>query len=253
MSSMEISWMVFGCVFAGALLGMSLRATLPAQHQSADARDVLKLLAGLIGTMSALVIGLLIATAASSFATRRSELAQMAVNIVLLDRGLAHYGSETKEAREQLRRAVTMELERDWPQDRAATPASFDPTATGTGEVVFDKIQELKPQNDIQRSLKAQLLTIATNVGQTRWLLFEQGGSSIPIPFLVVLVLWLSLIFTSFGLFAPTNGTMVVALLLGALSVAGAILLILELDRPFGGLIQLSGAPLRIALAHLGH
>jgi hypothetical protein len=253
MSPMTISWIVFGCVFAGALLGMLLRATLPAQHQSADARDVLKLLAGLIGTMSALVIGLLIATAATSYATRRSELAQMAVNIVLLDRGLAHYGPETREAREQLRHSVTMELESTWPKDRATTPASFDPAATGTAEVVFDEIQQLEPHNDVQRSLKGQLITIAVNLGQTRWLLYEQGGSSIPIPFLVVLVLWLSLIFTSFGFFAPTNATMVVALLLGALSVAAGILMILELDRPFGGLIQLSGAPLRIALAHLGH
>jgi hypothetical protein len=154
MSSMEISWIVFGCVFAGALFGMLLRATLPAQQQSADSKDVLKLLAGLIGTMSALVIGLLIATANSSFATRRSEVAQMAVNIVLLDRGLAHYGPEAKEAREQLRRALTMELEIAWPEDSAVNPASFDPTAAGTGEVVFDKIQELEPQNG--RSALAQ-------------------------------------------------------------------------------------------------
>jgi hypothetical protein len=165
MSSMEISWIVFGCVFAGALFGMLLRATLPAQQQSADSKDVLKLLAGLIGTMSALVIGLLIATANSSFATRRSEVAQMAVNIVLLDRGLAHYGPGAKEAREQLRRALTMELEIAWPEDRAVNPASFDPTAAGTGEVVFDKIQELEPQNDVQRSLKGQLLTMAANLG----------------------------------------------------------------------------------------
>jgi hypothetical protein len=93
---------------------------------------------------------------------------------------------------------------------------------------------------------------MAVNLGQTRWLLFEQSGSSIPIPFLVVLVFWLSLIFVSFGLFAPPNPTMVIALLLGALSVSGAIFLILELDQPFGGLIQISSAPLRNALAHLG-
>ena len=90
-----ISWIMFACVFGGALLGMFLRATLPEYHQSTESKDVLKLLIGLIGTMSALVIGLLIATAASSYATRRSEFTQMSANIVLLDRALAHYGPET--------------------------------------------------------------------------------------------------------------------------------------------------------------
>jgi hypothetical protein len=167
--------------------------------------------------------------------------------IVLLDRALAHYGPETKEARDLLRRAAAQELHRTWQNGTA----KFDPTAAGA-EILFDKIQELGPQTDVQRSLKAQLLTMVINLGQTRWLLFEQSGSSIPIPFLVVLVFWLSLIFASFGLFAPPNATVVVALLLGALSVSGAIFLILELDLPFEGLIPISDEPLRKALAHLG-
>jgi hypothetical protein len=239
---MAISWIVFAGVFAGAVLGMVLRGTLPERHQSADSKDVLKLLVGLIGTMSALVIGLLIATAASSYSTRRSEFTLMSANIVLLDRGLAHYGPETKEARDLLRRAVAREL-----QDTS----SLDPSAAGA-DVLYDKIQELVPRDDVQRSIKGQVLAITVTLGQTRWLLYEQSGSSIPIPFLVVLVFWLSLIFASFGLFAPPNMTLVIALLLGALSVSGAVFLILELDRPFGGLIQISNAPLRIALAHLG-
>jgi len=249
-SPITVSWIMFACVFGGALLGMFLRATLPEHHQSTDSKDVLKLLIGLIGTMAALVIGLLIATAASSYATRRSEFTQMSANIVLLDRALAHYGPETKEVRDLLRRAVTRELQLTW-QNGTTPPAKFDPTAAGA-EILFDKIQELLPQTDVQRSLKAQLLTMVINLGQTRWLLFEQSGSSIPIPFLVVLVFWLSLIFASFGLFAPPNATVVVALLLGALSVSGAIFLILELDLPFEGLMRISDEPLRKALAHLG-
>ncbi len=241
---------MFACVFAGAMLGMFLRVALPEQHQTADSKDVLKLLIGLIGTMTALVIGLLIATAASSYATRRSEFTQMSANIVLLDRGLAHYGPETKEARDLLRRAVARELQGTG-SENGSPPAKFDPSTAGA-DVVYDKIEELVPRDDVQRSLKAQVLTMAVNLGQTRWLLFEQSGSSIPIPFLVVLVFWLSLIFASFGLFAPPNMTIVIALLLGALSVSGAIFLILELDRPFGGLMQISSAPLRNALAHLG-
>ena len=251
MGPIAISWIMFACVFGGALLGMSLRATLPEQHQNTDSKDVLKLLIGLIGTMTALVIGLLIATAASSYATRRSEFTQMSANIVLLDRALAHYGPETKEVRDLLRRVVTRELQLTWSETGTSPHAKFDPSAA-RADVLFDKIQELEPRNDVQRSLKAQLLTTTISLGQTRWLLFEQSGSSIPIPFLVVLVFWLSLIFASFGLFAPPNATVVVALLLGALSVSGAIFLILELDLPFEGLVRISDEPLRKALAHLG-
>ena len=83
-------------------------------------------------------------------------------------------------------------------------------------------------------------------------LLFEQGGRSIPTPFLVLLVFWLTVIFLSFGLFAPPNATVIATLFLCALSVSGAIFLILELDRPFGGLIQISSAPLRNTLDHIG-
>jgi hypothetical protein len=251
MTPIAISCIMFVCVFGGALLGMFLRSTLPEHHQSTDSKDVLKLLIGLIGTMAALVIGLLIATAASSYATRRSEFTQMSANIVLLDLALAHYGPETKETRDLLKRAVARELQLAEPEDHTASPAKFDPGASGA-EILFDKIQQLLPRNDVQRSLQAQLLTMAINLGQTRWLLFEQSGRSIPIPFLVVLVFWLSLIFATFGLFAPPNATVVVALLLGALSVSAAIFLILELDLPFEGLIRISDEPLRKALAHLG-
>ena len=201
--------------------------------------------------MTALVIGLLIATAASSYATRRGEFTQMSANIVLLDRELAHYGPESKEVRDLLGGVVTRELQTTWSETGASQHAKFDPSAA-RADILFDKIEELEPRNDVQRSLKAQLLTTVISLGQTRWLLFEQSGSSIPMPFLVVLVFWLSLIFASFGLFAPPNATVIVALLLGALSVSAAIFLILELDLPFEGLLRISDEPLRKALAHLG-
>lgn len=251
MSPMSISWIVFACVFGGALLGMFLRATLPEHHLNADSKSVLNLVIGLIGTMSALVLGLLVATAQSSYSTRSSEFTQMSANIILLDRVLAHYGPETKEVRDLLRRVVTRELQRISSENDTTARAKPDPKAT-KGEVIYDAIQELSPKNDAQRSLQAQALTMAINLGQTRWLLFEQSGSSIPIAFLVVLVFWLSVIFASFGLFAPRNATVVAALFVGALSVSGAIFLILELDRPLQGLIHISDAPLRNALAYLG-
>ncbi len=246
---MAISWIVFACVFGGALLGMFLHAALPEHHLSTDSKDIVKLGTGLIATMAALVLGLVISSAKSSYDTERSEFTQMSANIILLDHVMAHYGPETKEARDMLRGSVAQALDRMWPED-GSRPAQLEPWAGSEG--LYDKIQKLSPQNEAQRSLQAQALEISTNLAQTRWLLVEQRGSSIPMAFVVVLAFWLTIIFVSFGLFAPPNATVIATLFVCALSVSGAIFLILELDRPFEGPIQISGAPLRNALGHLG-
>jgi len=137
-----------------------------------------------------------------------------------------------------------------WVNDRTSA-AELEPTAM-LGESFYDNLQQLSPQTDVQRSIKLEAQKMSVDLGQTRWLLSEQRGSSIPMPFLVLLVFWVTIIFLSFGLFAPPNATVIAALFLCALSVAGAIFLILELDRPFGGLVRISDLPLRNAMAHLG-
>jgi hypothetical protein len=251
MSPMAIGWIVLACIFGGALLGMVLRPILPQHHLSADSKDVVKLGMGLTATMAALVLALLIASAKSSYDTQRSELTQMSANVILLDRVLAHYGLETKQARELLRRSVARMLDQIWPEN-SSRPAQLEPTAAG-GEILYDQIQELSPRSDAQRSLQAQALNMAIDLGRMRWLLFEQGNRSIPMPFLVLLVFWVTIIFVSFGLFAPPNATVIATLFVCALSISGAMFLVLELDRPFGGLVQISSAPLRNAVAHLGH
>ncbi len=253
MSSLTISCIVFASVFGGTLIGMLLRARLPEQHLSAESKDLVKLGMGLIGTMTALVLGLLIASAKNSFDTQRNGLAQLSANFILLDRALAHYGPETKEAREMLRASVADMLQHTWPQENPqAGPAEAKMGTEGRYEGLYEKLQELTPKNDSQRALQAQALKTAADIAQTRWLLFTQKGSSIPTPFLVVMVCWLTLILGSFGLFAPPNATVFITLLVCALAVSSAVFLILELDRPFDGMIQISSAPLRAALAQLG-
>jgi len=244
---MEISAIVFACVFGGSIVGMLLRPILPQQHLNADTKDVIKLGVGLIGTMTALVLGLLVASAKGAYDTRRAELTQMAANTILLDRVLAHYGPETAEIRGLLKVAVANMINQIWAQsdEASATPSALR-------EVLFDKLQELAPRTDAQHTLQQQAETMAISIGQARWLLFEQSGSSISTPFLIVVVFWLSILFVSFGVFAPPNATVFVTLLVSAMSVAGAIFLIIELDRPFSGVIQISSAPLHNALAVLG-
>jgi hypothetical protein len=250
MTSTAIAGIVLACVFGGALLGMSARAVLPEHHLSADTKDVVKLAIALIATVSALVLSLLISTAKGAYDTRGSELVQMSVNIVLLDRALAHYGPETKDARSLLRQSVTTAIERFWPADDRQPPG-FDKAATPV-EDLYDKIQELSPQTDAQRSLQTLALKATMDLGQLRFLIIEQAGHSVPTGFLVVLIFWLTVIFASFGLFAPANGTVYFVFLVCAISVAGAIFMILELDRSFEGVIQISSAPLRQALSRLG-
>jgi hypothetical protein len=249
MSPTEIGCIVMACVFGGALLGMALHRILPERHLSADSKDVIKLGIALTATMSALVLALLINSAKGSYDTQRNEITQLSANIILLDRVLAHYGPETKEARVQLGETAAGLIDRIWPQNRSGSASG--PTVAGA-EGFYDQIQELSPRNEVQRALQAQAVKMSIDLGQTRWLLFEQGGRSIPMPFLVLLIFWVTIIFLSFGLFAPPNATVIVALFLCALSVSGAIFMILELDRPFGGLIQISSAPLRSAIAQLG-
>ena len=250
MSPMAIGWIVFALVFGSVLLAMFVHRFLPAEHLSSDSKDVVKLGIALIATMSALVLSLLVASAKSAFDTRSNQLTQASADMILLDRALARYGPETKEARALLKSSMAVTLERFWPAE-GTKRITIDPGRSPT-EVLYDKIEALKPQSDQQRSMQNQALTLATEVGRTRLLVFENLGASIPVPFLVVLVFWLCIIFASFGLFAPRNATVITVLCVCALSVAGAIFLILELDQSFEGLLQVSAAPLRAALAQLG-
>jgi hypothetical protein len=250
MNPITISVIVFACLFLGALVGRWLRSALPEHHVAADSKDSVKFGVGLIGTMAALLLGLLVASAKSSFDTKNEELTQMAAKISFLDRVLAHFGPEASDARELLRRSVAGMIERIWPTQRSET-AQLDPAAS-SGEMLYDSLHKLSPHNDEQTALKNQALGLAMDIGQVRWLLLAQQTSTISTPMLVVVIFWLSSVFVSFGLFAPANVTVVATQLLCALSIAGAIFLVLELDQPFGGMIHISSTPMRSDLEHLG-
>jgi hypothetical protein len=250
MNSMAISSIVFACVFGGALCGIALRAALPKNHLSDESKDAVKLGMGLVATIAALVLGLLIASAKGSYDVQSADLTGMSANIVILDRVLAHYGPETKEARDLLRGSVARMLDVMWSKN-AANRGQLDPSTAGA-EILFDKIQGLSPKDDAQRLLQTEALSIALSLAHTRWLMYEQGTTSISATVLIVMVFWLSALFTSFGLFAPRNTVVVASIFISALSVSTAIFIILEMYTPYAGLIQISSVPLRSALAHLG-
>jgi hypothetical protein len=248
MNAISTSLIVFACIFGGAVSGMFLRAVLPAHHFDEETKDVIKLGMGLVGTMTALILGLLIASAKGSYDTQKAEVTELSAKVIFLDRVLARYGPESKEIRILLRGNLEREIDRVWPEDRALAPQ----LKPGSTSLPYEKIQELSPKNDVQRAIKVQAFSILTEIQQTHWLMFAQRGNSIPMLFLVVVVSWLTLIFISFGLYAPRNATVIATLLVCALSVTGAILMILELNTPFEGLIQISPAQLRDTLSVLG-
>src|SRR5262245_25733130 len=251
MSPIAIASIVFLCLFATAWLGMFLHDRVPVDHLSAESKDVVKLAMGLIATMAALVLGLLTASAKSSFDTWNSEIKESAVKVILLDRTLAEYGPETREIRDLIRSVVAFRIAQTWPEDNPRH-GSFDSSTTETVEGIESRIRALTPANDTQRALQPKALQIMGDLLGGRWMMLTQAGNSTPLLFVVVLVSCLSLVFASFGVLAPRNATVVGALVLCALAVAGSIFLIIEMDRPLEGMLKVSSAPLRYALDHLG-
>src|SRR5580658_5674485 len=225
MNNLLISLLVFAVISGGALLGAALRPLLSESHLQPDSKDVVKMATGIIGTLAALVLGLVIASAKSSFDQKTSQVRQMTAKIILLDELLAQYGPEAIAVRTRLRQSIEPLADNIWHEGRlpAGKPVRFEVSAQSSA--FENELESLSPSNDTQRSLQSRAIAVFTEGAQTRLLLFTQGSGSIPTPFLIILVFWLSAIFASFTLFARTNLIVMAALLLGALSFACAIFL----------------------------
>jgi hypothetical protein len=227
---------------------MVLHVKLPDNHLDQDSRDVVKLVMGLIATMSALVLSLLIASANSSYDQQSSELKVLSTNILLLDRTLKFYGPGATEARDGLRDAIRQTHDRIWSPD-GVRPENLDSRATRNSvNANIEQLLRLSPKTDAERMMQSRAVQESESITQSRLAMFEQLDSSISWPFLTVLVFWICMLFLGFGLFARFNPTVTVALVVGALSVAGAIFLILELSEPYRGLMRISDEPLRNAI-----
>src|SRR2546423_14407284 len=168
MNSALTGAVVFACLFGAGLLGVRIRAALPEDHLSSDTKDAVKVGMGLVATMAALVLGLLVASTKGTYDTQKSEVTQMAAKIVFLDRVLANYGSETAESRELLHRSVGSAISHMWPDKKSSQTAQLDPSGA-SGEAVVNSIEQLSPQNDAQRPLQAQTRPIPPQHGQNRW------------------------------------------------------------------------------------
>ncbi|MCX5735620.1 MAG: hypothetical protein NTW68_15045 [candidate division NC10 bacterium] len=251
MNALVIAVIAFACMFGGGIAGLLLKRRLPDHHLSPETRDVVRLAAGLIGTLAALVLGLLIASANSSFNARDQEIKQAGADLILLDRALRYYGPETTEIRTLLRQGVARAIELHWPKEGGRGSSREDSEGGLLLERAIELVRNLKPGDDAHRSLQNRALQVGGDLARMHWLLIEQSGSSIPTAFLVFLVFWVTMIFASFGLFAPCNTTVIAALFVCSVSIAGSIFLILEMDAPLHGLVKISGAPMHNVLSHL--
>lgn len=251
MSPLAISLLVFVASIGGTLGGMVLRGRLPRDHLSDASQSVVKLGIGLIATMAALVLGLLIASANNSYNSARAQINQMTAQIILLDRLLAEYGPETTAIRMGVRQTIGPFVTRLWREESSEAEKMGPFIASSEAEALYGRIRMLSPANDFQRSLQERTLATVALLTQTRLLLFAQSLSSFPAPFLVTLAFWLVIIFFSFGLPAPPNLTIFSVLLICAMSASAAIFLILEMNDPFTGLMMIPSAPLRDVLPPL--
>jgi hypothetical protein len=252
MNPLIVGGIAFACLFGGALLGMALSAVLPAHHLNSDSRDAIKLSTAVVATLSALALGLLVASAKTSFDTADNLLRTMVARTVLLDRAMAHYGPETQSARIELRQLVEAQLHQIQSDGRIG---GIDPSAETDNrgiEPVQDKLRALTPQTEAQRLLLARALQVSGDIAEARWLMFARSEAGFPWPFLAILVAWLVMLFFSFGLQAPRNPTVFCIVILRTASVASAVFLIVDMQRPLSGYVQVSSAPLRDALDQLG-
>ena len=252
-SSLGIATFVLSALFLGAILGLLIGRRLPAHHLTSETRAVVSASMAVVGTMSALVIGLMISNGSTAFKARNSDVSLLASQIVQLDTLLRRYGPDSSEVRHALSRYATMTSEDLFPDRRGMTP-NVDNSATRKAlDETQDLLLTLKSGDYRQQWLSTQALQLTLAVGETRARMSQENVGSIPLPFLGAVILWLAVLFTSFGLFAPRNITAFVAIFLCALAISAAIKLVLDMDTPFDGLILLAKPPIHISSDPLRH
>jgi hypothetical protein len=246
-----ISVLSFATFMAASLVGLWLGRALPETQLTDRNRDLVKEARRMLVALASLTLGLIIASASTSFEQRNTEVEASAAKIIALDAALSKYGPQAHESREILRGIVLRGVERI--EIAAHDGFNTEKTRRGIGVNKLQlKLLELAPQNERESWLRANALTLTNELGAFRWLKYAGSDGSIQWPFLAILIFWLCGVFASYGVVAPHNAMSVATLTIVALSMAMAIHLTLDLDTPNRGLIQMSSAPLQMALAQIG-
>lgn len=252
MTSFTAALVTVASLCAGCFIGSIMRERLPDHHLRDDSKEVVKMASGVIATLVALVIGLLVSSAKSSFDEANDVISQAGAKAILLDRTLRRYGEEATPARNRMKLAIETAIERLWPPNGLGKGGLAAVEQTRGLDEVQTMIEELSPNDESHRAIRTNALDICKELVQSRWLMIEKAQATLPTPFLVILIFWLTVLFLSLGLLSPRNPTTLVCLFVCALSMAGAIVLLIEMDQPFDGFIKASPAPLVKAVSLIG-
>lgn len=251
MGSVIKSVIAFACVFSAALLGMFLGSQVPNNYHAPESKEVVRLVMGLVVTTVGLTLGLLVGSAKNYYDVQNVGMAQLAAKYLTLDRMLELYGHEAADARAALRDVLARRLAARERWLGSTEMYSDIKSGAHMGRSIIEEIRRLSPKDDAQKFFKQQSLSLEVQLGELRWLIFEQNTVTFPSLLLIMLIAWLIPLFISFGIFAPRNPLVIAGFFASAAVVCGAILLILEMYHPQRGLIRVSDAPLRAAMEEL--
>jgi hypothetical protein len=240
---------VFVCLTGASLGALLLHGKLPAHHRQDDTQNVVRLIANIFVVMTSLVLGLMINSAKSRFDNINRDVHTFATDLILLDRLLSQYGSDASDTRRRL--VIYVERASDGTWTTGDPLLVSDRTSEQLLTDVGDSMRALKPTDDARLSIWNDARQQYRRVIELRWALVEQAEGSIPAPLLVMVVAWLVLIFGSFGYRAPRNAVVLTSFVLASALISGALYLIVDMDAPFGGPIQVSSAPLQRAMAEI--
>jgi hypothetical protein len=242
-----IGLIAFCCIFGSALVGFAIVRKLPEDCRTDGTQKIVQNVMSVVGVLSALVLGLLIASTKSNFDTRSGEVQQFASNLTLLDRELSLSQPEAKDLRGALRAFTARKIALTWPHDHTA-PVMHDAETVRILDDIQQKIRASEPSTAAEREGRNDALQLVGEIKRTSRLLAVQQTIRAPLLFLVVVIFWLSALFLSHAIFAPFNRVAVTALLIGSFSVSLAVNLIFDMDQPFVGFISVSPAPMQQAL-----
>jgi hypothetical protein len=258
------AFVVLLLLIASAGGGMFIKSRLAERHQSRETVELVGLVITMLVTFAALVMSLLTYSVKGALDQGNTDMAAIAARIVQLDQCLRNYGPETGDIQVSLRYYTAGVIASTWPGETkppgANYPANVRPVSSGGMEsrnlgAIVNRIdlaiRRLEPANPFQHGLAASCLADFQGLEQARWTVIEEARSTISMPFFLVLVFWLMVIFVCFGLNAPRNWFVFVTITLCAISIASAVFVILDMDTPFTGSLTISSQPMRNAYADI--
>lgn len=252
MSALTFAAFVFIAIFLAALAGFQMQRVLPEKFTDDATEGHVKSVLGMLSMMTAVVLGFVTANAKNSFDNASKIVADTAVRMVSIDRALATFGDEGETIRGRMKHGAEEWIARI---KSPAGDANSDLRAVQRAEELESfvaSIQKLKPASEAQTEAQGRAVELALGILHDRWVLKTDREASTPTVFLLVLLAWLGLEFFIFGLFANRNAAIVFATFFGAVMVASAFFLVLDLEGPMTGPMRVGTAPLERAAAIMG-